>query len=99
MGSDHATVRHIGIGPFQYVDTQLGKSKLQLSSPSGPESNEGYDRYMRGLYALEHRGQSGKLEEAIDLFKETIELDPQRMPYSDSSIKNREIGHWRSRRI
>jgi DNA-binding winged helix-turn-helix (wHTH) protein/TolB-like protein len=55
----------------------LGKSKLQLRSSSRPESNEGYDRYMRGLYALEHRGQSGKLEEATDLFKETIELDPQ----------------------
>ena len=55
----------------------LGKSKQQLISSSRPESNDGYDRYMRGWYAFEHRGQPGKLEEAIDLFKETIELDSQ----------------------
>ncbi len=55
----------------------LGKSKQRLISSSRPESNDGYDRYMRGWYAFEHRGQPGKLEEAIDLFKETIELDSQ----------------------
>jgi DNA-binding winged helix-turn-helix (wHTH) protein/tetratricopeptide (TPR) repeat protein len=34
-----------------------------------------YDSYMRGMFALEHRGDPGKLEDAIELFKIAIELD------------------------
>ncbi|MCH7821758.1 MAG: winged helix-turn-helix domain-containing protein [Proteobacteria bacterium] len=55
----------------------LGESKRQLISSSRPESFDGYDRYMRGLYAFENRDQTHNLEAAIRLFRETIELDSQ----------------------
>ena len=34
-----------------------------------------YDSYMRGMFALEHRGDPGKLESAIELFENAIHLD------------------------
>ncbi len=34
-----------------------------------------YDSYMRGMFALEHRGDPGKLESAIELFEDAIHLD------------------------
>ncbi len=34
-----------------------------------------YNRYMRGMYALEHRGETDNLENAIRLFQESIRLD------------------------
>ncbi len=58
-------------------DDLLGESPQQLMSRSRPESTEGYDRYMRGVYAIERRTMSTNLEEAIELLKETIRLDPQ----------------------
>ena len=39
-----------------------------------------YDTYMRGMFALEHRGDPGKLEIAIDLFESAIQLDPKYGP-------------------
>jgi len=54
----------------------FGKSSQQLISRTRPASFGAYDRYMRGLYALDRRQDSGtSLEEAIELFQETIRLD------------------------
>jgi DNA-binding winged helix-turn-helix (wHTH) protein/tetratricopeptide (TPR) repeat protein len=39
-----------------------------------PES-DAYDSYMRGVHELEHRGDKGNLEDAIDLFKKAIQKD------------------------
>lgn len=39
-----------------------------------------YDSYMRGMFALEHRGDPGKLEDAIGLFENAIQLDPKYGP-------------------
>ena len=54
----------------------FGQSSQQLISRTRPASFGAYDRYMRGLYAFDKRQDSGKsLEEAIELFQETIRLD------------------------
>jgi DNA-binding winged helix-turn-helix (wHTH) protein/TolB-like protein len=54
----------------------FGKSSPQLISSTRPANFEAYDRYMRGLYAFDRRQDSGNsLEEAIELFQETIRLD------------------------
>lgn len=54
----------------------FGKSSQQLISRTRPASFGAYDRYMRGLYAFDKRQDSGSsLEEAIQLFQETIRLD------------------------
>lgn len=58
-------------------DDLLGKSQPVMVSTSRPASIEGYDRYMRGQHAFRQRGQPGNLESAIELFEETIELDPK----------------------
>lgn len=55
----------------------MGESPQQLISTSRPASFDAYDRYMRGIYALERRTNSSNLEDAIELFQETIQLDPQ----------------------
>ena len=46
-------------------------------SSSKPENFNAYDSYLRGLYVFEYRGEEGNLEKAIELFSETIELDPE----------------------
>ncbi len=54
----------------------FGKSSQQLISRTRPASFRAYDRYMRGLYAFDRRQDSGtSLEEAIELFQDTIRLD------------------------
>jgi DNA-binding winged helix-turn-helix (wHTH) protein/TolB-like protein len=54
----------------------FGKSSQQLISRTRPASFGAYDRYMRGLYAFDRRQDSARsLEEAIELFQETIRLD------------------------
>ena len=54
----------------------FGKSSQQLISTTRPASFGAYDRYMRGLYAIDKRQDTGSsLEEAIELFQETIRLD------------------------
>ena len=39
-----------------------------------------YDSYMRGMFALEHRTDPGKLESAIELFQNAIRLDEKYGP-------------------
>lgn len=53
-----------------------GGSSQRLLSSSRPANFEAYDRYIRGMYALERRGSAGNLEEAIVLFEESKNLDP-----------------------
>jgi len=53
----------------------FGKSSQQLISRTRPANFGAYDRYMRGLYALDRRQDSSSLEEAVELFRETIRLD------------------------
>jgi len=53
-----------------------GGSSQRLLSSSRPANFEAYDRYIRGMYALERRGSAGNLEDAITLFEASIELDP-----------------------
>ena len=36
---------------------------------------DAYNRYMRGMYALQHRGEADNLERAIELFQDSIRLD------------------------
>ena len=55
----------------------VGKSGPQLMSSSRPANSAAFDTYMRGLDAFERRGPPGKIEEAIRLFEDTIDLDPQ----------------------
>lgn len=52
----------------------VGKSTQTLIK-SRPTDSEAYDSYMRGIYALEHRGDPGNLEAAIELFQDAIGLD------------------------
>lgn len=57
-------------------DDLFGKSSQQLITRTRPASFGAYDRYMRGLYALARRQDSGRsLEEAIELFQDTIRMD------------------------
>ena len=57
-------------------DDLFGKSSQQLITRTRPANFGAYDRYMRGLYALARRQDSGRsLEEAIELFQDTIRLD------------------------
>ncbi|MCH8159066.1 MAG: winged helix-turn-helix domain-containing protein [Proteobacteria bacterium] len=52
----------------------VGKSTQTLIK-SRPTDSEAYDSYMRGIYALEHRGDPGNLEAAVELFQDAIGLD------------------------
>jgi DNA-binding winged helix-turn-helix (wHTH) protein/TolB-like protein/Tfp pilus assembly protein PilF len=52
----------------------VGKSTQTLIK-SRPTDSEAYDSYMRGIYALERRGDPGNLEAAVGLFQDAIGLD------------------------
>lgn len=56
----------------------VGESPQQLISASRHPNSEAYDRYMRGLYELERRSRGilENLDGAIELFSESIEIDP-----------------------
>jgi DNA-binding winged helix-turn-helix (wHTH) protein/TolB-like protein len=54
----------------------FGQSSQQLISRTRPANFGAYDRYMRGLYVFDKRQDSNRsLEEAIELFQQTIRLD------------------------
>jgi DNA-binding winged helix-turn-helix (wHTH) protein/TolB-like protein/tetratricopeptide (TPR) repeat protein len=59
-------------------DDLVGESPQQLISDSGRPNADAYDRYMRGLFELERRsrGIRENLSGAVDLFEESIEIDP-----------------------
>lgn len=52
----------------------VGDATPELITRYTPDS-DAYDSYLRGMHALEHRGEGANLENAIALFKESIELD------------------------
>lgn len=57
-------------------DNLLGASPQRLLSASRPHDQQAYISYLRGLYFFERRGVENLLQ-AIELFEETIALDPQ----------------------
>jgi len=52
------------------------KAQVATNAPNA----EAYNRYMRGLYALDHRGERDNLEKAIKLLQESIRLDEEYGP-------------------
>lgn len=62
------------------VRSDLGdKIRPELIKTHRPDS-VAYDSYMRGMFALEHRTDPGKLESAIELFENAIQLDAKYGP-------------------
>lgn len=55
-------------------DDLVGQGSPKLITLYTPDS-KAYDSYMRGIHALERRGEGDNLEQAIALFEESIELD------------------------
>lgn len=47
---------------------------------SRPSDSVAYDSYMRGMFALEQRGNGNKLEDAIRLFQDAVRLDREYGP-------------------
>ncbi|MDH3748632.1 MAG: winged helix-turn-helix domain-containing protein [Gammaproteobacteria bacterium] len=58
----------------QVRDHLFGSSKRHLVSASRPSNFDAYDSYLQGTYAFERR-TGRNLEDAIELFERTIELD------------------------
>lgn len=58
----------------------VGDAGKQLLSASRPGNFDAYERFIRGMFALERRGVAGNLEDAILLFEESIRLDPDYGP-------------------
>jgi DNA-binding winged helix-turn-helix (wHTH) protein/TolB-like protein len=56
----------------------LGESEQQLVSAARRPKSVAFDRYIRGLYALDRRGRGrlDNLEDAIALFEQSVEIDP-----------------------
>ena len=52
----------------------VGESRQTLIK-SRPSDSEAYDTYMRGVYALEHRGEAEQRKKAEDLFLDAIDRD------------------------
>lgn len=62
------------------VRDDLDGQSVQTLFKSRPSDSDAYDSYMRGVYALEHRGTAGNLEHAIELFVHSIRLDAKYGP-------------------
>lgn len=60
-------------------DDLVGKS-AQVLIKSRPSDSAAYGSYLGGMYALEHRGDPGNLEKAIELFDTAIRLDKKYGP-------------------
>ena len=54
----------------------FGSTRQVLVSASRPSNFDAYDSYLQGTYAFDRRGNGNNLEEAMQLFEETIALDP-----------------------
>jgi len=57
------------------VRNELTGSSTPGTITSYTPDSEAYNRYLRGIYALEHRGETDNLERAVELFQESIRLD------------------------
>lgn len=53
-----------------------GESAKKPLASSRPANADAYTHYIRGLFALDHRGAAGNLEKAITQFETSIRLDP-----------------------
>ncbi len=80
IGSGEVNGKLAGI--FELQERLANEVLAGLSPSSTPASlvtytpnAEAYNRYMRGLYALDHRGEAKYLEKAVMLFQESIRLD------------------------
>ena len=61
----------------EQVRTDLfGSAPQVLVSASRPSNFKAYDNYLQGTYAFDRRGNGRNLEDAMQLFEETIRLDP-----------------------
>ena len=60
-------------------DELTSSSSPRLITQYTPDSRA-YDSYMRGMYALEHRGEDNNLENAIELFRQSISEDEYHGP-------------------
>jgi len=54
----------------------FGSAPQILVSASRPSNFKAYDNYLQGSYAFDRRGNDRNLEDAMQLFEETIRLDP-----------------------
>jgi DNA-binding winged helix-turn-helix (wHTH) protein/tetratricopeptide (TPR) repeat protein/TolB-like protein len=56
----------------------VGESQQQLISAGRNPDSEAFDQYMRGLHVLDRRGRGSpeNLDAAIELFEESIDIDP-----------------------
>lgn len=54
----------------------FGNAEQILVSASRPANFEAYDNYLQGSYAFDRRGNGRNLEDAMQLFEETIRMDP-----------------------
>jgi adenylate cyclase len=60
----------------EHVRTDLfGSAPQVLVSASRPSNFKAYDSYLQGTYAFDRRGNGRNLEDAMQLFEETIRLD------------------------
>lgn len=57
------------------VRDKLTGSEQAAQPRAHTPNSDAYNRYMRGIYALEHRGEADNLEQAIELFQDSIRLD------------------------
>lgn len=86
----------------------IGKTPQTLIT-SRPSDSKAYDSYMRGMHALQHRGDGQNLESAIQLFADAIRLDESfgpsylglatayaLMPDYRRGMTEREPGYWNS---
>ncbi len=62
------------------VRSNLGDELAPALITGHRPGSEAYDSYMRGMHALENRGEPGRLEEAIELFRAAIKRDRQYGP-------------------
>jgi DNA-binding winged helix-turn-helix (wHTH) protein/tetratricopeptide (TPR) repeat protein len=67
---------------FDLQEKLARQVRAELAGDDGPElitkqapDSAGYNSYMRGMYKLEHRLGGTNLEDAIELFQESIQLD------------------------
>ncbi len=54
----------------------FGSTRQVLVSASRPSNFDAYNNYLQGTYAFDRRGNGNNLEDAMQRFEETIELDP-----------------------
>jgi len=63
---------------YQVRSALIGEPAQQLISERRHPNSEAYDRYMRGLFLFERRGRGrpDNLNMAIELFEQSIDIDP-----------------------